>query len=175
MHYQNSPGEQLFSNFNALKKSIFRFFSAQADKFSGLKQSEIFMLMRIAHNRRDNGAEIRISDLSRLSHSSMPAVSQTIRSLEAAGFVLRVTSDKDRRAVFVKLTPKGQDFVSAAPQAFTKTFNEICAALGREKTAQLIAITGELCGIVDDFTASLNAATNTDKKGKDHDKTSKIS
>ncbi|MDO4287892.1 MAG: MarR family transcriptional regulator [Eubacterium sp.] len=165
MQYQDHPGEQLFTNFNNLKKSLFRFFSAQAESFKGMKQSEVIMLMRIAHRRCADGEAadegIRISELSRLSRSSMPAVSQTIRGLEVGGLVTRATSDKDRRAVLVRLTPKGQAFVSAAPQAFIETFDQICGILGDEKTAQLTALTDELCHILEDFTDGLKASKNT--------------
>lgn len=164
------PGEVLFSNFNRLKKSLFRFFDAHAEKTEGLKQSEIFMLMRFAHQRcAENNIScegIRISDLSRMSHSSMPAVSQIIRSLEDKGYVVRKTSQKDRRAVFVTLTEKGEVFIKAAPQAVTGSFSEICDQLGTEKTLQLITLTDELCAVIEAYTTTLK---ETDTKGTDHD------
>ena len=101
MDHEKSLGETFLASLNKVKKNLFHTMSKQ--RIDGLRQSEFFMLMRIANHCKEQENEhlkngtaplpgVRISTLSKATNSSMPGVSQMINVLENAGYVERITT-----------------------------------------------------------------------------------
>lgn len=87
MDHEKSLGETFLASLNKVKKNLFHTMSKQ--RIDGLRQSEFFMLMRIANHCKEQENEhlkngtaplpgVRISTLSKATNSSMPGVSQMI-------------------------------------------------------------------------------------------------
>jgi len=68
-----------------------------------ITQTQIFTIMTLAEQ-----SPVRLSQLSKKLHISAPTVTGIIDRLEKSGFVRRVPDGKDRRAINVGLTSKGQ-------------------------------------------------------------------
>ncbi len=58
----------------------------------------------------------KMSQIAKSTHLTLGSVTQAIDKLEAKGYVKRVRSSEDRRVVFVDLTTKGQQVVTANEQ-----------------------------------------------------------
>lgn len=128
-------------------------FLSQAE---GLPMSAFFMMHGIAlcgKTQEDHGEEtgVRISEISRRTNMSMPAVSQMLNSLEGKGLVVRSMTKNDRRAVFVTLTPTGKALLEEARQDLFATMEEVERRMGKEETDQLIQLSMRLFDIMDEM------------------------
>lgn len=122
----------------------------------GLPMSAFFMMQRIALctcRQRENGEEdgVRISEISRCTRMSMPAVSQMLNSLEAKGLVMRSMTKHDRRAVFVCLMPKGKALLEQAQQELFAIMAEVERRMGQQKVDQLMELSACLFDIMEDL------------------------
>lgn len=68
--------------------------------------------------------EITVSDLAKYTDSSLPAVSRILKQLEEAGLIAREIGEKDRRAISVVLTQKGQQILTRE-ESRLKSFSEV--------------------------------------------------
>ncbi|MEG0681421.1 MAG: winged helix DNA-binding protein [Eubacterium sp.] len=161
MESTENLGKELLKCITDMKKSIFH--SANQGKINGLRQSEFFMLMRLHDcfqkknaERQSNGESllpgIRISTLSQVTNHSMPGISQMINTLENAGYVERITTKKDRRAVFVNLTERGLQFLRTSPRPFLELFDKAIDQMGKEESRQLITLMRQFSTIIADLT-----------------------
>ena len=152
MDHEKSLGETFLASLNKVKKNLFHTMSKQ--RIDGLRQSEFFMLMRIANHCKEQENEhlkngtaplpgVRISTLSKATNSSMPGVSQMINVLENAGYVERITPKKDRRVVYVNLTEAGRVMLKTAPRPMLNLLTRTTEEMGEEKTRQFIALMDE--------------------------------
>lgn len=152
MEHEKSLAEVFMDSLNKVKKNLFHTMSKQ--RIDGLRQSEFFMLMRIANHCKaqeqehlENGTTpppgVRISALSKATNSSMPSVSQVINALENAGYVERITTKKDRRVVYVHLTEAGSVLLKTAPRPILTLLTRTTEEMGEEKTRQFIALIDE--------------------------------
>jgi DNA-binding MarR family transcriptional regulator len=63
-----------------------------------------FALMRLIANAE---SDIGVLDLARMLGINPAAVTRNVKELENEGFILRRTDPKDKRRVYVRLSPKG--------------------------------------------------------------------
>ncbi|WP_050738795.1 MarR family winged helix-turn-helix transcriptional regulator [Acetobacterium bakii] len=146
-------GQQLFKAFGQIKKSsMTRLHKAGVGK---LKPHEYFMLVTIKHRYQELALQsdklgttsppgVKISEISRCSSISMPGVSQTISSLVKQGYVKRITTDSDRRLVYVNLTPKGKALETQISESSFQLYDEAADILGPEDTQTLICLLEKL-------------------------------
>ena len=162
-------GQQLLKSFHRVKKSSMGRFGNQ--RFGGLKPHEFFMLVTIQNRYaalksecEANGHPVppgmKISELSRCSSISMPGVSQTITILVKHGYVRRITTETDRRLVYVNLTEKGAALEKENSQSSFQIFDEAAAILGEDDTKTLISL-------LDKLSAALEIL-ESNQKDKDH-------
>jgi len=71
-------------------------------------------------------------------------VTGIIDRLAAEGMVVRLAHQGDRRATFVRLTPKGTQQFAAMAKAHEAWIVELLAGLGREDTDTLVGLLGAL-------------------------------
>lgn len=140
-------GRRLFKALAGLKKQAFGI-----HPIPQMRPSEFHMMQAIKYcceSQKDasNAAAppgTTISALSNSVHSSMPAVSQIVRTLDEKELVERIIAKTDRRVVYVCLTPKGKAFLDEEEQQFLSFLNEIADGMGDEDTNQLIFLLDKL-------------------------------
>lgn len=106
-------------------------------------RGEFFMLHCIgAHEEHLGEADsgIKISDLSSHMKMSMPAVSQMINLLEDKGYVERYLTKKDRRVVYVHLTPTGKDEFIKQKKHVAAIMDQIMDRIGETDIDELIRL-----------------------------------
>lgn len=73
-------------------------------------QSEIFLIhCALNYAAEHNGGNITVAQAAKRLGAQMPSVSRTLKSLSQKGFIERYSDPDDRRAVRIKVTPKGED------------------------------------------------------------------
>ena len=90
------------------------------------------------------GAGMTMTELSRFLMVSNGNVTGIIDRLVAEGLVVRLAHAGDRRATFVRLTPKGAQQFQAMAKAHEAWVGELLAEVGREDTDTLVGLLGGL-------------------------------
>ncbi len=106
-------------------------------KIAGYNPSEFKVLATIEHGANKHQTEMKVSEISQQLKVTPPTVTQIINTLEKDGLVERTIDPNDRRAVKIKLTPKGLKAAQKAREAFTETFLGLIDYLGEEESEQL--------------------------------------
>jgi DNA-binding MarR family transcriptional regulator len=89
-------------------------------------------------------AGMTMTELSRFLMVSNGNVTGIIDRLVTEGFVVRLAHEGDRRATFVRLTPKGAQQFHAMAKAHEAWVGELFAEVGREDTDTLVGLLGAL-------------------------------
>lgn len=105
----------------------------------GITQSELGALIIIDHAQRA-GHDIRPGFIAAHTHTSKGAVSQTLKSLEEKGFIVRERCADDARAVRILLTESGRGLCAEAEQVRKAQMEALVEYLGAEDLAQLTRI-----------------------------------
>jgi len=92
--------------------------------------------------RKDAG--MTMTELSRYLMVSNGNVTGIIDRLVREGLVMRLADEQDRRATFVRLTPKGAQQFQTMAKAHEQWVSEILAGCGREDAEALIDLLGGL-------------------------------
>ncbi len=79
-------------------------------------------------------------DICRISHIDKTKVSRAVAGMEAEGLLSRATSDQDRRAENLSLTPKGRTVFAEIGQRALAFDADLRARLGPEVAARIDAI-----------------------------------
>ncbi len=87
--------------------------------------------------------EITVSDLANYTDSSLPAVSRTLKQLEVAELIKREISEKDRRAISVLLTEKGESILTNEETRLKKFSERLCDTLGTEEMERFATFLAE--------------------------------
>ena len=91
-------------------------------------------------NDLDKDKGVRVSEISNHIHSSKPATSKMLNSLEEKGYVIRIPNVHDRREVYVELTEEGKKIVKEAFNKMYEFTEESLHHMGEENTKELIAL-----------------------------------
>lgn len=86
---------------------------------------------------------VMISKLSDLLQISRPTATQMANTLEEKGYVVRTTSETDRRVVYICLSELGEQIYSRQMASYSGILSEITQKVGKEEIDQLI-----FCAIV---------------------------
>ena len=132
------PSEELSAR---LLSAFFRFgrtpwHTAPAD---GLSRAETSVLERI-QRANDHDRILRVADLSAILRVSSSTITQHLNNLQDQGFVERVQSKKDKRAVDLSLTEKGRAALASHWIELKENFNEFIAVIGEEKAQEMTDI-----------------------------------
>ena len=108
-------------------------------------------MMLFHHVKRMQGSEgIRASELGRHLGISRPGTSHLLTALENKGLIERVTSKKDRRAVYVRLTDCGLERYQSMNAQIMECVDRVMVRLGHDKTSQLTILLNELAEIMEE-------------------------
>ena len=86
----------------------------------------------------------RVKEISRMLRVAPPSVTQQVNTLETRGYLIREMDPRDRRAVRVLLTDKGEQAVRDTVAAFQGKIDNLITYLGEEKSEQLIGLLQEV-------------------------------
>lgn len=110
----------------------------------GLTGPQLVVLREVG---RLGGASV--SALARAVNLSQPTVSGIVERLEKRGVLRRERSDRDRRSVFVTLTPAGAEMLRDAPSLLQDRFRRELARLEEWERTQMLSILQRLAGMMD--------------------------
>lgn len=133
----------------------------------GLPQGTFFILHGISMEMQQDSPQndapgVRISTISRQTGMSMPAVSQIVNTLEDKGVLERLTDKRDRRAVYVRPTSKGQTMVEERMRWYADLMKEVEEEFGVEKSEQLMDLLQALAQVVERVCARRQVSSRTE-------------
>jgi DNA-binding MarR family transcriptional regulator len=99
--------------------------------------SELSVLYCLKHKVPADSEGIKVSEISSFLNVTSPTVTQLINSLEKNELVERSIDKKDRRAVQIRLTPKGEKTIQEAINVFIESFHGLVDFLGEKESLQL--------------------------------------
>ncbi len=105
----------------------------------GLTPVEAHTVMKLGFMERD-GQVVRPGDVAKVCHLSPSAISQTLKSLEAKGLIVRGRSGSDCRAVSIELTDAGRVMNEAGRKLHDARLDDLIAFLGEDDARELIRI-----------------------------------
>lgn len=100
----------------------------------GLTAPQLVILMAVAEL-----GQVTTKALADHADLSAATVVIVLDNLEQRDIVQRYRSQEDRRVVYTKLTPKGRQLMSHAPQVFGDAFARRFASLPAERRAELVS------------------------------------
>lgn len=100
-------------------------------------QGELYVLQYLDTNKSETNNPSVLSDQL---HISRPRITAAISALRKKGYVEAVTSDQDRRKVFVSITDEGRRFLEGKREKVVDSFQEFIQSIGEENTLELIRI-----------------------------------
>jgi DNA-binding MarR family transcriptional regulator len=141
-------------NYNASLKLLEAFVKIKRFHWNGahidnIKHSEIFVLFCIKKSKESETEGIKLSEISKRMHVSNPTTTKVINGLEENGYVVRCIDKDDRRSARITLTPKGEEAIIKANDAFHAFFDELADFLGEKKSLELAALLEEVYAFFD--------------------------
>jgi DNA-binding MarR family transcriptional regulator len=125
---------------------------------AGCTPSEIKVLFCILRDARNDGYEMKVSEIGQRLHVTSPSITQLLKGLEAKGLIERNVDLADRRAVFARVTSEGQMVARKAERAFAESFNGLIDYLGEEQSNVLADLLSKTVHYFNDKAASANRA-----------------
>ena len=110
---------------------------------AGVPFAEFATLMHILHLSQEADAKegVRVTRIKEMTHISLPAVSQQVRTLEEKGLVIRSIKPNDRRITLVALTPSGCDVLKRVRENTDAVMETLVLQVGEETIREYIRIT----------------------------------
>lgn len=131
---------------NEMMETFQRFARAEWRKqsVSGIKSSEVRVLicLKVLINESDRG--VNITDLSRKLSITSPSITQMIKNLMTDGFVERYNDPRDKRITLIRLTEKGECVAQKSYEKYMFYFSGLIERLGEEQSRTLIASLSEV-------------------------------
>ncbi len=106
---------------------------------AGMTPVEARTVMKLGFMERE-GEVVRPGDVARVCHLSPSAISQTLKSLETKGLIVRARSESDCRAVSIELTDKGRAMNEIGRKLHDARLDDLVAFLGQDDARELIRI-----------------------------------
>lgn len=129
---ENTAAHRLMESFTRLKRIKWH-----PIPIEGLTHAELMVLFCIKKKVKPEESGLKVSELSNFLNVAPPTITQSINSLDKNGFVLRKMDAKDRRAVQISLTVKGENAIKEAERNFLISFNKLSDFLGEEDSNKL--------------------------------------
>jgi DNA-binding MarR family transcriptional regulator len=133
--------EQINDIWTRLGSSVFAI--ARPDDVVTLSNNQLFVLYVL----RDS-VDMRISDLAEKVGTSVPALSRTLKSLEARGYVTRRVDERDRRASLISLATAGTKLVNEHRARVTGGLRELLSKLSKRDQSRVLGHFADLEGLL---------------------------
>lgn len=105
---------------------------------SKLSDADIMILFCI--DFCDTDQQIKLSDVAKTLQVTLPAVTHKVNDLSEKEMLEKITSKKDLRVTYIKLTQKGKEHVEALRDAYYEPLEILTDRLGETDTQALIRI-----------------------------------
>lgn len=128
--------EKAFSDFQSNLNNLYRLLPSENNVPEGITPAEYKVLMQIG-NQLKNHDEVRPSMIASCSHITKSALSQSLKSLEAKGMIVRSKSAEDSRAVTLRLTSEGQSITDNAEKFHLDYIRKLIEYLGIDEIKSL--------------------------------------
>lgn len=117
-----------------------------------LTKGEFFCLGAICSEGRERPERggLFVWELARRTHARPPAVSRTLRDLEARGYIERSVDREDRRNIKVRPTEEGLAVWARAEKSAHRFVERVLGRMGEENMEELVALCNQLCDIIED-------------------------
>ncbi|MCL1944639.1 MAG: MarR family transcriptional regulator [Firmicutes bacterium] len=112
------------------------------NKFFNTVKSHVMLLMCIEQN-----PEIFPKGISELVGVSPPRVATAIKELMADGLIVREMDDGDRRRIFIRLTPKGKEFLQDQKEEFVRGTTTLFELLGEHDAKEYVRLLEKIATI----------------------------
>jgi DNA-binding MarR family transcriptional regulator len=106
--------------------------------------SAIYSFMNDKCGNAKAGTRLKVTELSDLIHSTKPATSKMLNSLEEKGYIERVSDSKDRRNVYIHLTNKGETIILDAFKRLQDFADRTITRMGEEDSKELLRMLNKL-------------------------------
>lgn len=87
---------------------------------------------------------LKVTDLARMMRNAPPTVSQRADELEQLGYLARRRGSRDRRAVYLALTPSGEALMQRAVRLYDHLSQRLVARLGDAQFTEFLATLNNL-------------------------------
>lgn len=111
---------------------------------SGIKSSEVRVLLCLKMLANENEHGVNVSDISKRLSVTSPTVTQMVKSLMAEGYVERYNDPRDKRITLLRLTEKGEAAAQKAYERFAVVFTGLVERLGEEQSRSLIVLLNQI-------------------------------
>jgi len=108
-------------------------------KLRGAEKHILFLIHEL-----NNGKPVTISEIANKICVTLAAVTHQINTMEKQGMIKRLSSNDDRRIVFIELTKKGHAQVTELKKEFAKKTQMLVKFLGEKDTKDLIRLVKKL-------------------------------
>ena len=111
-------------------------------KTSGLSPAayNILRILRGHHGREGFPHGVRSTEIGRQMVVRVPDVTRLVDRLEGSGLVSRFRCTRDRRVVYVDVTPRGLDLLAALDEPLRETHRAVLGHLTRAELSSLIEL-----------------------------------
>lgn len=114
-----------------------------------------FMMLKAIHKCLEEKKEnhinepgVKVSELSQMVHSTKPATSKMLNTLEEKGYIERISDKKDRRVVYIRLSMAGEKKIEEACVHLYDFAQSTIKRLGEEDAKELIRILNKFCDVI---------------------------
>lgn len=131
-------------------KKLFSCRSAKSELYHGefMMLGAIDHMIEIHNTNEANQAGVKVGDIVKWLHGTKSATSKMLRSLEEKNYIERTTSQEDRRAVYIRLTEKGQKIITESKQLMNQFSTEVIQEFGIAEMDELIRLMNGLYAIM---------------------------
>jgi len=84
--------------------------------------------------------KIKLTDVATTLRVTLPAITHKVNELVEKEYLIKETSPKDLRVTFIKLTPKGKEYVESVKEEYYRPIKILSRGLGEEDTQTLMRI-----------------------------------
>ncbi len=106
-----------------------------------------FMMLGAIHGCMEEKSEdhmkepgVKVSELSALIHSTKPATSKMLNTLQEKGYIERISDNRDRRVVYIRLSATGETIIKEALHRMHNFADRTIQRMGEEDAKDLIRI-----------------------------------
>lgn len=128
----NPTAQKLFNSFMQFNRGEWHHRT-----FAGCTSSELRVLFCIRKCMRPGESSIKVSEISKQLHVTVPSITQLLKILENRGLIERHSDPTDRRTVCIQLSPKGITITQQASDAFAKRMHGLIEFLGEDESNHL--------------------------------------
>jgi DNA-binding MarR family transcriptional regulator len=152
------PADQLVDTLIRVVPRLGRIFKAQLRE-GPLTPQQVFVMMEIQETTRQDADGAQPGKLARHCGLSGPGVTAVLDDLVDGGYCLRAHGERDRRAVYVRLTEHGQRTLDTmrgnATAALREVLGETIRQWGEERTRALLETLLELDAVSEAYLKQL--------------------